>query len=78
MREKFRSREAAMPFIMLAVLIDMAAIGLIIPVLPALVASFASTQADQAYWYGVAAVAFGLSNFFEVEIVTFKNIRKII
>jgi DHA1 family tetracycline resistance protein-like MFS transporter len=58
-----------MPFIMLAVLIDMAAIGLIIPVLPALVASFASTQADQAYWYGVAAVAFGLSNFLAAPVL---------
>jgi len=52
-----------MPFIMLAVLIDMAAIGVIIPVLPTLVGSFATTQADQAYWYGVVSVAFGLSNF---------------
>jgi MFS transporter, DHA1 family, tetracycline resistance protein len=58
-----RSREAAMPFIMLAVLIDMAAIGVVIPVLPTLVASFAATQADQAFWYGVVAAAFGLSNF---------------
>jgi MFS transporter, DHA1 family, tetracycline resistance protein len=52
-----------MPFIMLAVLIDMAAIGIIIPVLPTLVGSFATSQADQAYWYGVTAVAFGVSNF---------------
>ena len=58
-----RSREAAMPFIMLAVLIDMAAIGVIVPVLPTLVASFATTQADQAFWYGVVAAAFGLANF---------------
>jgi DHA1 family tetracycline resistance protein-like MFS transporter len=57
------SREAAMPFIMLTVLIDMIAIGLIIPVLPALVGSFASSQADQAYWYGVVAFTFGMSNF---------------
>ncbi len=61
--QKFRTREAAMPFIMMAVLIDMAAIGIIIPVLPTLVGSFATTQADQAYWYGVVAVAFGVSNF---------------
>ncbi len=52
-----------MPFIMLAVLIDMAAIGVIIPVLPVLVASFSANQADQAYWYGVVAVAFGMANF---------------
>ncbi len=69
MLEKFRSREAAMPFIMLAVLIDMAAIGVIIPVLPALVGSFSVNQADQAYWYGVTAVAFGLSNFLAAPVL---------
>jgi DHA1 family tetracycline resistance protein-like MFS transporter len=63
MFQTLRNREAAMPFIMLAVLIDMAAIGVIVPVLPALVASFSATQADQAYWYGVVAVAFGTANF---------------
>lgn len=63
MFRKLRSREAAMPFIMLTVLIDMIAIGLIIPVLPALVGSFASSQADQAYWYGVVAFSFGIANF---------------
>lgn len=52
-----------MPFIMLTVLIDMIAIGLIIPVLPPLVGSFSSSQADQAYWYGVVAFSFGIANF---------------
>ncbi len=52
-----------MPFIMLAVLIDMAAIGVIVPVLPTLVASFSTDPADQAFWYGVVAAAFGLANF---------------
>ena len=63
MLKTLRSREAAMPFIMLTVLIDMIAIGLIIPVLPALVGSFSSSQADQAYWYGVVAFSFGIANF---------------
>jgi MFS transporter, DHA1 family, tetracycline resistance protein len=63
MIKTLRSGEAAMPFIMLTVLIDMVAIGLIIPVLPALVGSFSGSQADQAYWYGVIAFSFGLSNF---------------
>jgi MFS transporter, DHA1 family, tetracycline resistance protein len=57
-------RAAAMPFIMLATLIDMMSIGLIIPVLPALVGSFTGSQADQAFWYGVVTFAFGLANFF--------------
>jgi DHA1 family tetracycline resistance protein-like MFS transporter len=57
-------RAAAMPFIMLATLIDMVSIGLIIPVLPALVGSFTGSQAEQAYWYGVVTFSFGLANFF--------------
>ncbi|OGA95949.1 MAG: tetracycline transporter [Betaproteobacteria bacterium RIFCSPLOWO2_12_FULL_66_14] len=59
-----KDRAAAMPFIMLTTLIDMVAIGLIIPVLPALVGGFTGSQADQAYWYGVVTFAFGLANFF--------------
>jgi len=57
-------RQAAMPFIMLTVLIDMIAIGLIIPVLPPLVGTFTSSQAEQAFWYGAVTIAFGIANFF--------------
>ena len=63
MLQSLRSREAAMPFIMLTVLIDMMAIGVVIPVLPPLVAAFSDSQADQAYWYGVVACAFGAATF---------------
>ena len=56
-------RAAAMPFIMATTLIDMISIGLIIPVLPALVGSFTGSQADQAFWYGVVTFTFGLANF---------------
>jgi len=59
-----RNRTAAMPFIMLTVLIDMVSIGLIIPVLPTLVGRFTGSQADQAFWYGVVVFAFGIANFF--------------
>ena len=59
-----RKREPAMPFIMLTVLIDMIAIGLIIPVLPPLVGSFTADQAEHAFWYGVVTFAFGIANFF--------------
>jgi len=57
-------RQAAMPFIMLTVLIDMVAIGLIIPVLPPLVGSFTNSQAEQAFWYGAVTIVFGIANFF--------------
>ncbi|WP_231741406.1 MFS transporter [Paucibacter sp. KCTC 42545] len=59
-----KGRAAGMGFIMVAVLIDMISIGLIIPVLPPLVGTFTSNQADHAFWYGAVALAFGLANFF--------------
>ena len=59
-----KDRTAAMPFIMLTTVIDMVAIGLIIPVLPALVGSFTGSQAEQAFWYGAVTFSFGLANFF--------------
>jgi len=58
-----------MPFIMLTVLIDMMAIGLIIPVLPALVGAFAGSQADQALWYGAVTFAFSIANFFGSPVI---------
>src|SRR6187455_2473179 len=64
-----RGREAAMPFIMMTTLIDMITIGLIIPVLPALVGSFAVSQTEQAFWYGVVTFAFGFANFFASPIL---------
>jgi DHA1 family tetracycline resistance protein-like MFS transporter len=53
-----------MGFIMLAVLIDMIAIGLIIPVLPPLVGSFVSNEAEHLRAYQWVALAFGVANFF--------------
>ena len=53
-----------MPFIMFTALIDMISIGLIMPVLPALVGSLTGTHADQALWYGVVTFAFSFANFF--------------
>jgi MFS transporter, DHA1 family, tetracycline resistance protein len=53
-----------MPFILVTVLIDMVSIGLIIPVLPPLVGTFTTNQADQAFWFGAVMFAFGIANFF--------------
>lgn len=64
-----RPRAAAMPFILITVLIDMVSIGLIVPVLPPLVAGFTGSQADAAFWYGVVAFAFGLANFFGAPVL---------
>jgi DHA1 family tetracycline resistance protein-like MFS transporter len=53
-----------MPFILFTVLLDMVAIGIIIPVMPPLVGTFTGSQTDQAFWYGAVAFAFGIANFF--------------
>ena len=58
-----RARAAAMPFIMITVLIDMMSIGLIVPVLPALVGGFTTSQAEQVWWYGAVTFAFSIANF---------------
>ena len=54
---------------MLTTLIDMMAIGVIIPVLPALVGSLTGSQADQAFWYGAVTFAFSLANFFSSPVL---------
>jgi DHA1 family tetracycline resistance protein-like MFS transporter len=64
MIQSVEPRPAAMRFILLAVLIDMVSIGLIVPVLPALVGSFTISPADQSLWFGVVMFAFGIANFF--------------
>jgi DHA1 family tetracycline resistance protein-like MFS transporter len=46
------------------VLIDMMAVGLIVPPLPALVGSFSDSKADQAFGYSAVVFAFGIANFF--------------
>jgi DHA1 family tetracycline resistance protein-like MFS transporter len=58
------SRNAAMRFIMLVVLIDMLAVGIIVPVLPALVGKFTSNPTEQTYWYGLVTFSFSLASFF--------------
>ena len=63
------ARPAAMRFIMLAVLIDMLAVGIIVPVLPGIVGQFTSSPSEQTYWYGVVVFSFALSSFFGAPIL---------
>jgi len=53
-----------MVFILLTVLIDMMAIGLIVPVLPLLVGTFTTSTTEQTFWFGAVALSFGVANFF--------------
>jgi DHA1 family tetracycline resistance protein-like MFS transporter len=58
-----------MPFIMAATLIDMISIGIIIPVMPALVGQFTASQAEQAFWFGAVTFTFAVANFFASPIL---------
>ncbi len=50
-------------FIFITVLIDMMGIGLILPILPALVGALTANAEDQAYWYGALTFTFGFTQF---------------
>lgn len=50
-------------FVLVCVFIDMLGIGLIIPVLPLLVGNFVHGREQQALWFGVMSMVFGLMQF---------------
>lgn len=56
-------RPPALPFILVTVLIDVMGIGLLLPVLPALVGEFTEGRDAQTYWYGALMVTFGFAQF---------------
>ena len=58
-----------MLFILLTVLIDMMAIGLIVPVMPLLVGTFTASPTEQTFWFGAVALSFAVANFFASPIL---------
>ena len=65
-----QGRQAAMPFILITVLIDMLSVGLIVPVLPALVGQFTANPAEQTHWYGVIVFSFSIASFFGTPLLS--------
>ncbi|WP_460537337.1 MFS transporter [Chitinimonas naiadis] len=59
-----RDRQASQAFILVTVFLDVLGIGLIIPVLPALVGQFTVGPDAQAHWYGILAATYGVMQFF--------------
>lgn len=57
------ARAAAMPFILVAVLIDMISIGLMIPVLPHIVGQFTHSNDEQTLAFLAVTLTFGIANF---------------
>ena len=56
-------RPGNLNFVLICVFIDMLGIGLIVPVLPALVGEYVQGREQQALWYGVLGATFGLMQF---------------
>jgi DHA1 family tetracycline resistance protein-like MFS transporter len=50
-------------FVLICVFIDMLGVGLIVPVLPALVGEYVNGREQQALWYGILGAVFGLMQF---------------
>lgn len=57
-------RRAALVFIFITVLLDILAIGIVIPVLPHLIERFTGGIASAAVWVGIFGTAFALAQFF--------------
>lgn len=53
----------SLKFVLICVFIDMLGIGLIVPVLPVLVGEFVSGRDQQAMWFGIMSMVFGLMQF---------------
>jgi DHA1 family tetracycline resistance protein-like MFS transporter len=62
-------RQAAMPFIMVTVLLDMMSIGIIAPVLPKLIGGFMDSGSSTSMGYGAAQAAFAIAQFFSAPIL---------
>ncbi|WP_085315925.1 TCR/Tet family MFS transporter [Derxia lacustris] len=57
------ARQPAVAFVMVTVLIDVIGFGLILPVLPTVIAGFTTGSEAQAWWYGLISAGFGLAQF---------------
>jgi MFS transporter, DHA1 family, tetracycline resistance protein len=64
-----KATRASMGFIMVTVLIDMIAIGLIVPVLPGIVGQFTSSASEQTLWFGAVNLAFGIASFVSAPVL---------
>jgi len=58
-----KDRKASQAFILVTVFLDVLGIGLIIPVLPALVGQFTSSPDEQAHWFGLLSAMYGVMQF---------------
>jgi MFS transporter, DHA1 family, tetracycline resistance protein len=65
----FQRRKAGLIFILATVFLDMLGIGMVIPILPALVSTMTSDKPSQAYWYGALLASYGFAQFFSAPLL---------
>jgi DHA1 family tetracycline resistance protein-like MFS transporter len=64
-----QDRQAAVPFILVTVFLDMMGIAIVIPVLPGLIATFTADRDAQTYWYGGMLASYGLMQFLSAPVL---------
>ena len=62
-------RRPGLSFILVTVFLDTLGFGIVIPVLPALVATMTPDRQSQAYWYGLLLGSYGLAQFFSAPLL---------
>jgi DHA1 family tetracycline resistance protein-like MFS transporter len=59
-----KARKGAFAFILITVLLDVMALGIVIPVWPALIIQFTGSAAQAGLWVGISGTTFALMQFF--------------
>jgi MFS transporter, DHA1 family, tetracycline resistance protein len=62
-------RQPGLSFILVTVFLDTLGFGIVIPVLPALVATMTPDKQSQAYWYGLLLGSYGFAQFFSAPLL---------
>lgn len=63
------ARRAALAFIFITVALDMLALGIIVPVFPALVVNMTGSEVNAAHWVGLASTLWALMQFVAMPLV---------
>src|SRR6516165_8543899 len=70
MAKNMQSRcRPGLSFILVTVFLDTLGFGIVIPVLPALVATMTQDKQSQAYWYGLLLGSYGFAQFFSAPLL---------
>jgi DHA1 family tetracycline resistance protein-like MFS transporter len=64
-----RPRRAAMAFILVTAVLDILAMGLVIPVLPSLIEAFAGSRANAGLWNGILVAAWAAMQFLASPVI---------